>query len=240
MASPPFFVFFFVCNGVASQTSPLRTQTEAGLMPKKFHNALNPKTVATLSRPGLYADGGGLALKIDRRGNRCWVVRLKVEGRMTTRGIGRYPAVTLADARKAAVVLVQDVKAEEAAADALSLEAARQIPTFAEAAERMIDSRRPTWSNEKHAAQWASTLQTYAYPVVGGKPVDEITTADVMRVLEPIWAVKPETASRVRQRIEAVLDYCAVYGWRSMDNAAGRQLLKVLEALACGRVAKIG
>ena len=81
------------------------------------------------------------------------------------------------------------------------------VPTFAEAAARVIELRRPTCSNPKHAAQWRSTLQTYAFPLIGDKAVDAITSSDVMDALTPIWTGKPETASRVRQRVETVMDW---------------------------------
>ena len=91
----------------------------------------------------------------------------------------------------------------------------------------MIGLRRPTWSNPKHAAQWQSTLQTYAFPLIGYKAVDAITTADVLEALTPIWTSKAETASRVRQRMETVMDWAVAQGYR-LDNPAGRSLLKVL------------
>ena len=98
---------------------------------------------------------------------------------------------------------------------------------FADVAAQVIELRRPTWSNAKHAAQWTATLETYAFPTIGDKAIDAITAADVLAVLTPIWTEKPETASRVRQRIEAVLDFAVANGWRA-DNPAGRHLLKVL------------
>ena len=94
----------------------------------------------------------------------------------------------------------------------------------------MIELRRPTWSNAKHAAQWESTLVTYAHPLIGRKKVDEITPADAMEVLAPIWTSKPETASRVRQRMETVMDWAVAQGYR-LDNPAGRSLLKVLPSV---------
>ena len=81
------------------------------------------------------------------------------------------------------------------------------LPTFTQAAEQVIEMRRPTWSNAKHASQWTNTLDTYAHPVIGRKPVDEITTGDVRDILTPIWTNKPETASRVRQRLETIFDW---------------------------------
>ena len=101
------------------------------------------------------------------------------------------------------------------------------VPTFAEAAARVIEMRRLTWSNAKHAAQWTSTLATYAHPLIGRKPVDEISTADVLAVLAPIWTEKAETASRVRQRLEAVFDWVIVQGWR-LDNPAGKAVTRAL------------
>ena len=91
----------------------------------------------------------------------------------------------------------------------------------------MIELRRPTWSNARHAAQWENTLAAYARPVIGNKTVDSITPADAMAVLTPIWTTKPETASRVRQRMETVMDWAITHGYR-LDNPAGRSLLKVL------------
>ena len=91
----------------------------------------------------------------------------------------------------------------------------------------MIELRRPTWSNARHAAQWENTLAAYAHPVIGNKTVDSITPADAMAVLTPIWTSKPETASRVRQRMETVMDWAITHGYR-LDNPAGRSLLKVL------------
>ena len=108
--------------------------------------------------------------------------------------------------------------------------AARQrppTPAFAEAAETVIEMRRPTWSNAKHAAQWSSTLETYASLKIGAKLVTDITSADILAVLTPIWTRKPETASRVRQRMETVLDWAVAQGYRT-DNPANRSITKVL------------
>ena len=101
------------------------------------------------------------------------------------------------------------------------------VPTFAQAAEQVIEMRRPTWSNAKHASQWANTLATYADPVIGRKPVDETTTGDVLAVIIPIWTTKPETASRVRQRLETIFDWVIFQGWR-VDYPAGKGILRVL------------
>ena len=112
-------------------------------------------------------------------------------------------------------------------ARALAKQPISTMPTFAEEAAAFIEFRRPTWSNEKHVAQWESTLARYAGPVIGQLPIDEITTAHVMAVLTPIWTEKHETASRVRQRMESVFDWAINKAHRS-DNPAEKRLLKSL------------
>ena len=156
-----------------------------------------------------------------------------VDGRRRDIGLGPYPTVSLARARaiahdnRTAVAEGRDPVAEKRQVREAARRPAPSIPTFAEAAARVIELRRPTWSNAKHAAQWESTLAAYAHPVIGGKTVDSITPADAMAVLTPIWTTKPETASRVRQRMETVMDWAVTQGYR-LDNPAGRSLLKVL------------
>ena len=190
-------------------------------MPKTLEKALNAKTIAGLTKAGTYADGGGLALRIDDRGYRRWIWRGQVDGKSVVRGLGGFPAVSLKDARSGVAKVRAD--AEAGALRAVST----TIPTFAEAAAKVIELRRPTWTNWRHAAQWQYTLNYYAMPVLGDTAVDEITTADVMDVLEPIWAVKHETASRVRQRMETVFDWCITRGYQQ-DNPAGKHILKAL------------
>ena len=146
---------------------------------------------------------------------------------------GPYPAVSLAQARsiahdhRSAVAEGRDPVADKREARETARRPAPSVPTFAEAAAQVIELRRPTWSNPKHAAQWQATLQTYAFPLIGGKGVDAVTPADALDVLSPIWTGKPETASRVRQRMETIMDWAVTQGYR-LDNPAGRSLLKVL------------
>ena len=183
-----------------------------------------------LSKPGRHGDGDGLYLHVAPAGSKSWVQRIVVDGRRRDLGLGSYPAVSLAKARsiaqtnRSAVAEGRDPVAEKREA---ALRPAPSVPTFAEAAARVIELRRPTWSNAKHAAQWETTLATYAHPVIGHKTVDAVTPADAMDVLTPIWTSKPETASRVRQRMETVMDWAVTHGYR-LDNPAGRSLLKVL------------
>ena len=182
-------------------------------------------------KPGTYSDGNGLTLRVEPSGTKHWVQRVTVGGKRRNIGLGSFPAVSLADARELAAAnqrLIRqgrDPFAEKRrAAEELRRPA---VPTFAEAAERVIDMRRPTWSNAKHASQWTNTLATYAHPVIGRKPVDEITTADVLTVLTPIWTEKTETATRVHQRMETVFDWVVAQGWRP-DNPAGRAVTRAL------------
>ena len=206
-------------------------------MPATKTNALSAAQVKKLTAPGFYADGLGLTLKIDDNGNKRWFQRVSINGKRHNLGLGGYPTIGLADARTVAqenhraIQQGRNVLAErqQAKQDAKEDTAppALAIPAFADVAAEVIELRRPTWSNAKHAAQWTATLETYVYPAIGGKAIDEITAAEVLAVLTPIWTEKPETASRVRQRIEAVLDWAVANGWRA-DNPAGRHLLKVL------------
>ena len=194
---------------------------------------LNALSAKTLSKPGRHRAGDGLYLNVSPSGSKSWVQRIVIHGRRRDIGLGPYPAVSLADARdmardnRSAVAQGRDPVAEKREARQTGLGSAPSIPTFSEAAARVIELRRPTWSNPRHAAQWENTLAAYAHPVIGNKTVDSITPADAMAVLTPIWTTKPETASRVRQRMETVMDWAITQGYR-LDNPAGRSLLKVL------------
>ena len=194
---------------------------------------LNNLRAKALDKPGRHGDGDGLYLNVSPSGSKSWVQRIVIHGRRRDIGLGPYPAVSLARAReiardnRSAIAQGRDPVAEKREAREAGLRRAPSIPTFAEAAARVIELRRPTWSNARHAAQWENTLAAYAHPVIGNKTVDSITPADAMAVLTPIWTTKPETASRVRQRMETVMDWAITHGYR-LDNPAGRSLLKVL------------
>ena len=196
-----------------------------------IHLALSAAKVRTISATGLYADGNGLNLKVDPSGAKRWVQRVTIDGKRHNLGLGRYPSVSLAEARQVADDNQRAIRqGRNPLAEKRQSELERRrpsTPTFAQAAQQVIDLRRPTWSSNKHAAQWASTLATYVYPAIGSKKVDEVASGDVLRVLTPIWTAKPETASRVRQRIETVFDWVVAQGWRS-DNPAGKAVLRAL------------
>ena len=198
---------------------------------KSKRNALSAVFVQAVQKTGTYSDGGGLNLRVETSGAKYWFQRVTIDGKRRNLGLGGYPTVSLAEARKAALVNARMIReGRDPLAEKREAVAARKrpaTPTFAEAGEIVIEMRRPGWSNAKHAAQWTSTLSTYAYPKIGSKLVTEITTADILDVLSPIWTEKPETASRVRQRMETVLDWAVAQGYRT-DNPATRSITKVL------------
>ena len=189
-----------------------------------------------LREPGRYGDGDGLYLHIAPSGSKSWVQRIVIDGRRRDIGLGSYSTVSLVKARtmaasnRTAVSEGRDPLAERQAVKEYARNPVPSVPTFAEAATSVIELRRPTWRNPKHAAQWGNTLATYAFPVVGEKPVDAITPHDALAVLEPIWTAKNETATRVRQRMETVMDWAVTHGYR-LDNPAGKALLKVLPVI---------
>lgn len=170
--------------------------------------------------PGRYHDGGGdgLCLLVKPSGSRFWAQRVSIHGKRRDLGLGPFPAVSLTDARAKAAAnkaLIREGKGAE-----LLHRTEKSRISFAEAAERCMAKRLKGLSNPKHRAQWRSTLARYAFPVLGDMAVDRIGLRDVLRVLEPIWEEKPETASRLRGRIEAVLSWATVAGYREGDNPA--------------------
>lgn len=185
--------------------------------------------VRRTTAPGYYCDGGGLYLQV-HGGSRSWVYRYMIAGRTREMGLGPLHSVSLAEARiKAAAARklktdgVDPLEARRSEGERKRLaeaEAAAKRVTFKDAADRYIKAHSAGWKNAKHAAQWPSSLETYAYPVFGEVAVDLIDTGVVLKALEPIWLVKPETASRVRGRIESVLDWARVRGYRQGENPA--------------------
>ena len=197
-------------------------------------NALSAVFVQSVQQTGTYSDGGGLNLRVENSGAKYWFQRVTIDGKRRNLGLGGYPTVSLAEARKAALVNSRMIReGRDPLGEKRETIAARKrppTPTFAEAAGIVIEMHRPSWSNAKHAKQWTSTLATYAFPEIGSMLVTEITSANILDVLAPIWTGKPETASRVRQRIETVLDWAVAQGNRT-DNPAARSITKVLPKL---------
>jgi integrase len=184
-------------------------------------NRLTAKTVQA-AKPGKYADGGGLFLQVTNAGVKSWTFRYARGGVERYMGLGPVHTVSLAQARQKAQDAREQLAAGQDPQDARrsALEAKAAIPTFWEAAVAYIAEQTPGWTNPKHAAQWTNTLETYAKPTLGSRRIDDIDTDHVLAVLRPIWAKKTETATRVRQRIEAVLDAAAAKKQRPADNPA--------------------
>ena len=155
-------------------------------------------------------------LVVKPSGTKSWVLRYQLDGRRHDMGLGPYPEVTLARAREKALEARRQLVD---GTDPLRFRPAKPL-TFQQAAIELIESKRAGWRNAKHAAQWASTLQSYVYPKLSSLDVKTIETDQVLDVLRPIWNAKPETASRVRQRVEAVLDYASAKGHRTGPNPA--------------------
>jgi len=167
--------------------------------------------------PGRYTDGSGLMLVVKPSGTRSWVLRYQIDGRRRDMGLGSFPEVTLAMARDRSLQARREIAEGR---DPLSQKAKSHRLQFGEAARELIAAKRESWRNAKHAAQWTSTLERHVLPSLGDRDVRSIETNDVLAVLNPIWTEKPETASRVRQRIEAVLDYSRATGKREGANPA--------------------
>ncbi len=179
-------------------------------------NRLNARAVATIAKHGRHADGGSLYLSISPNGGRRWVFLFRWHGKPTEIGFGSARNVTLAHARELAS------QARAKLAEGINPRDARKPPegtTFGECADRQIETMRPSWRNDRHVAQWEMTLRDYAAPL-RRLSVDKITTDDVLSVLKPLWNDKPETASRLRGRIERVLDAAKAQGLRSGENPA--------------------
>ena len=192
-------------------------------MAKKVER-LTALAVEKVKTPGYHADGAGLYLQVSRGGGKSWVFRYMLRGKPREMGLGSHVTLELA-CQKAAEsrALLADgrdpIEPRDAQKQRQALEQAHS-KTFAECAEAYIKAHRAGWRNAKHGAQWEATLNTYANPVFGSLPIQAIDTALVMKVLEPIWSEKTETASRVRGRIESVLDWAKVRGYRAGENPA--------------------
>lgn len=186
-------------------------------MARRALNKLSATQAAKIRKPGRHSDGGGLYLFIDQHGRRRWIFMYVRDGKRTELGLGGGRDLSLANARAEAAKLREilatggDPKAERAKDD--------RIPTFGECADAYVEAMKPSWRNAKHAAQWTMTLTKYAKPM-RGKPVNAIGTQDVLDVLQGLWKRTPETAERLRGRIENVLDAAKAKGHRSGENPA--------------------
>ena len=188
--------------------------------------ALSAAFCRTVAQSGRYADGNGLYLHVDPSGARRWVQRLVIRGRSRGLGLGSYALVSLAEARELALA---NRKLARAGGDPLAARRrAEGMPSFEEASEKVVAIHSGGWKDGgKSAKQWRASLSEYAYPRIGDKGVDQVTTADVMAVVLPIWTSKHETAQRVRWRISAIMKWAIAQGYRS-DNPAGEAIAAAL------------
>lgn len=182
--------------------------------------------VSKETKRGFYADGGNLYLQITEAGVKSWILRYMVEGKAKTMGLGAVHAVTLAEARdkaadcrkliSAGIDPLHARKSDQAKAKAET----EKTQTFRQCAETYIESHKDAWRNAKHKWQWENTMERFAYPVIGDLPVQEVDVSLVLKILEPIWKTKTETATRVRSRIELILDSAKSKGLRGGENPA--------------------
>ena len=210
-------------------------------MPKKLSHALTQLQVKN-AKSGRHADGGGLHLLVKETGARSWVFRFMLNGRSRDLGLSRCPEalvllkksggeeLSLSQARDVAAIYRLKVKSgidpleereHEAAEKAAASQAAKaKAVSFRTVAETYMAANEASWRNDKHRQQWRNTLSTYVYPVIGDLSVGDVSTGHVLGIIEPLWKLKPETASRVRGRIETILDAAKARGYREGENPA--------------------
>ena len=178
-----------------------------------------------VAESGRYCDGNGLYLQVDPSGARRWIQKLVIQGTSRVIGLGSFTFVTLAEARDLAYT---NRKTARAGGDPLAeRRRARATPTFRQAADKVLKQKRGAWRNEKHARDWPTSLRLYVFPRIGDKLVSDVTSADLLEILAPLWHAKPETARRVRHRIGTVLKWAVAMEHRT-DNPAGEALAHAL------------
>ena len=198
-------------NGVTPSPVPPRRTKPKGRHPERALSA----TFVRTAPPGRYCDGNGLYLFVQRSGARSWVQRLVIRGRRRDFGLGSVALVSLAEAREKA--RANRKLAREGGDPLVERRRARGVPSFAEAAARVLEQKRAGWRSEKHGWDWVSSLQRYAFPRIGKMAVSDVTSADVLDVLSPIWHTKAPTARFVFQRIRSVLEWAVAMEFRTSN-----------------------
>ena len=180
----------------------------------------------SVPKKALQGDGQGLTLAIAKNGTASWLFRYMDHGKAKSVGLGAYPGTSLAKAREKAQTLrnartsgVDPMVAKREQIREQKLQQAKS-KTFETCATEFIEFSKPAWRNAKHTQQWTNTLTKYAFPIIGQSAISDIQTDDIVRILLPIWQEKTETATRLRGRIESVIDWATVSGWRKGDNPA--------------------
>lgn len=189
-------------------------------------NKLSAVNIPRIREVGLHADGGGLCLRVTKGGGKFWIFRFMLHGKAREMGLGAVHALTLADARTKAVECrrllangIDPIEARDAQQANLRVTAAK-AKTFKQCAKSYIDAHEALWGNAKHKWQWENTLERFAYPAFGDVPVQDVDVTLVLKALEPIWKTTNETASRLRGRIESILDWAQAREYRTGDNPA--------------------
>jgi integrase len=180
-------------------------------------NQLTVRAIDSISQPGRYPDGGGLYLVADNKSAKRWLLRIMVQGKRCDLGLGSYPLVSLSEARDLARSYVKEARAGHDPRQTLR-KRVEVTPTFQSLAQEYFNQHKSRWKNDKHRQQWINTLQQYAFPAIGARPIDQITTPDIVSVLSPIWFEKHETARRLKQRIATVFDYAKGKGHFTGEN----------------------
>ena len=184
---------------------------------------LKANEINKIKQKGIYSDGDGLRLRVDKNNNKNWVFRYSMFGKSKDMGLGKFPIVTLSDARQK---LVNAKKIIYEGKDPIKLKKEKQIElkrksiTFKKVSKDFIETFQVEWSNSKHKNQWINTLRTYANPIIGDLAPSEIKTHHILSILKPIWSSKHETASRVRQRLERIFSYCIASDFMDRPNPA--------------------
>ena len=189
-------------------------------------NRLSQREIATKRKMGRYADGGGLYLQVSRQLTKSWLFRFTLHGKARQMGLGSLNTISLAEARQEAEncrkllwQAIDPIEAKKEERARRQLEAVRAM-TFKDCAESYIKSHSDGWGSAEHARQWTRSLEVYVYPIFGSLSVQAVDTAFVLKAIEPIWAIKTETATRVRARIEAILDWATAREYRDGENPA--------------------
>jgi integrase len=180
-------------------------------------NSLTVMRARSIKQPGHYGDGNGLYLVVDPSGAKRWLLRTMVQGRRRDIGLGGCRVVGLAEARNKAAEYRGIARS---GGDPLAEKRRKLtiVPSFIEAAKKIHSERSAAWKNQKHAKQWINTINKYAAPIIGERRVDQIETPDILKILAPIWLVKPETARRLKQRLSAVFDWAKAAGYLQGEN----------------------
>jgi integrase len=192
----------------------------------KTINRLTALKVSKIKKPGWYPDGLGLYLQVSKTGSKSWVYRYEISGKEHRHGLGSIHDTSLEEARITAETCrslrregINPIEHKKRLEVAKKLQKTKNI-TFKECALAYIEAHKDSWKNRKHESQWRNTLETYAYPVIGDLPVQDVDVGLILSILEPLWKTKTETATRVRQRIENILDWATVREYRQGENPA--------------------